>query len=402
MVKRNPHFAKLKSGYLFPEINKRKQAFLKRCPDAKLISLGIGDTTQPLAAHVASCLHQASAAFATPQGYFGYGPEQGELPLRKSLAEVLYKGLVAPEEVFVSDGAKCDIGRLQILFGSYATIAVQNPTYPVYVDTGIMVGQTERNEQSIVYMPCLPKNDFFPDLQQTPRTDLIYFCSPNNPTGAVASYRQLEELVAFAKRNHSIIIFDSAYASYIRDSKLPRSIYEIPGAHEVAIEVGSFSKMAGFTGLRLGWSIIPEELQFEGGGSVKKDWERIQTTFFNGASRLIQKGGLAALEVEGLTASQQMADYYMGNAQLIRRACEQMGLVAHGGEHAPYVWVEFPQRDSWEVFEEILEQAHVVTTPGSGFGSAGQGFLRLSAFGQRHDVEEALQRLQQGSFSSQR
>ncbi|MBA3958494.1 MAG: LL-diaminopimelate aminotransferase [Parachlamydiaceae bacterium] len=401
MVKRNPNIAKLQAGYLFPEINKRKNALLQRQPDAKLISLGIGDTTLPIPNHISHHLQQYSLKLATPQGYSGYGPEQGQRPLREKIAEVLYHGNVTTEEVFVSDGAKCDIGRLQLLFGASATIAVQDPAYPVYVDTSVMMGQTgaynssQTSYSGIVYMPCNPENNFFPDLNRVPRTDLIYFCSPNNPTGAVATRKQLTQLVAFAKANRSILIFDSAYSCFIQDPDLPRSIFEIPGAREVAIEVSSFSKMAGFTGLRLGWTVIPNELLFEDGTPVRKDWERIHTTFFNGASNVVQAGGLAALDPEGLQAIQTMTHAYMENARYITQNLQKMGIKTYGGSNAPYVWAYFGQRNSWEIFEDILENTHVVTTPGSGFGAAGDGFLRLSAFAQPTHIEEAMARLSQ-------
>lgn len=399
MVKRNPHFAKLKAGYLFPEINKRKQALLLRQPHAKLISLGIGDTTEPLDPYITQQMQQYVLGLGSREGYTGYGPEQGNLNLRKKISEKLYHEWFKPDEVFVSDGSKCDIGRLQVLFGANATIAVQDPTYPAYVDTGVMLGQSKHYDSSnaqyhgITYMPCMPENDFFPDLTKTPRTDLIYFCSPNNPTGSAATHAQLKQLVAFAKRNQSIIIYDAAYAAYLRDPELPRSIYEIEGAREVAMELGSFSKMAGFTGLRLGWSIVPEELCFDDGTPVSKDWHRIAATFFNGASNIIQSGGLTVLDDAGLQSIKTMTDFYMENAFLIKETLEEVGFEVYGAKQAPYVWVRFPKRKSWDVFEEILEHAHVVTTPGSGFGPAGEEFLRFSAFGHRPHVLEALQRL---------
>jgi LL-diaminopimelate aminotransferase len=400
MVKRNPHMAKLNSGYLFPEINKRKKALLARNPNAKIISLGIGDTTEPLDTYITDKLQYHSLGLSLRDRYTGYGQEQGNLDLRQKIAETLYQGKVSTDEVFVSDGSKCDIGRLQVLFGSHATIAVQDPTYPVYVDTGVILGQSQHydpqlaNYRGITYMRCLPENGFFPNLSEISRTDLIYFCSPNNPTGSVATKDQLNQLVAFAKKNRSIIIFDAAYAVYINDPELPRSIYEIEGAREVAIELGSFSKMAGFTGVRLAWSVVPEELCFEDGSSLRKDWDRINSTFFNGASNIVQGGGVAVLEENGMKAVRAMVDFYMGNARIIRQALQEMGFVTYGGEQSPYVWAKFSNRKSWDLFEEILEKAHVVTTPGSGFGPAGEGFLRFSAFNQRSHVEEAIERLQ--------
>lgn len=399
MVRRNPHFAKLNSGYLFPEINKRKKALLARHPEAKIISLGIGDTTEPLSEYLSERLKSYALGLGSRQGYSGYGPEQGNWELRQKIAETFYQGRIIPDEVFISDGSKCDIGRLQVLFGSEATLAVQDPTYPVYVDTAVMLGQSELYDpqqshyRGIVYMQCSPENHFFPALEKTPKTDLIYFCSPNNPTGSVATKEQLAQLVAFAKRNRSILIFDAAYACYIRDPTLPKSIYEIEGARDVAIELGSFSKMAGFTGLRLGWSVVPEEVCFEDGTPVRKDWDRINATFFNGASNVAQAGGLAVLEEKGLRTIREMVDFYMENARIIKETLQQMGFAVYGGQESPYVWAKFAKMKSWALFEEILEKVHVVTTPGSGFGPAGEGFLRFSAFNQRPHVEEAVDRL---------
>jgi LL-diaminopimelate aminotransferase len=399
MVKRNPHIIKLNAGYLFPEINKRKQAVLAKNPNAKLISLGIGDTTHPLDPFVTQCMSNYSQELSTLQGYTGYGPEQGNRDIRQRIADKFYPKSITSEDVFISDGAKCDIGRLQLLFGADATIAVQDPTYPVYVDTGVILGQSSGYDKEhahyrgITYMRCTPENDFFPDLDKLPRTDLIYFCSPNNPTGSVATYEQLEKLVKFAKKNQSIIIFDAAYSSFIRSGHYPKSIYEIAGASDVAIEVNSFSKMAGFTGVRLGWSIVPEKLCFEDGSPVRNDWHRINTTFFNGASNVAQKAGMAVLADEGMLAVDRMVDYYMQNALKIRTALSELGFTSYGGVNAPFVWGKFPGKNSWEMFTDILEHAHVVTTPGSGFGPAGENFLRFSAFGQRAQVDEALERL---------
>ncbi|MEI8365124.1 MAG: LL-diaminopimelate aminotransferase, partial [Parachlamydiaceae bacterium] len=278
MTKRNTLFEALNTNYLFPEINLRKKDFLSRHPEASLISLGIGDTTEPLSPYITQALVKASARLGTQEGYSGYGPEQGMKLLRERIVNAFYPHpqAIKPDEIFISDGAKCDLARLQALFGSQVSIAVQDASYPVYVDGSLIHGV-----KNIVSMPCTPDNDFFPALGNTPRTDLIYFCSPNNPTGAVATRKQLQSLVAFAKANRSIIIFDAAYAHYIQDETLPKSIFEIPGAHEVAIEVGSFSKIAGFTGVRLGWTVVPDALTYDDGSSVKADWNRLITTLFN-------------------------------------------------------------------------------------------------------------------------
>ncbi|TAH52925.1 MAG: LL-diaminopimelate aminotransferase, partial [Treponema sp.] len=306
MLNRNPNIAHLSSGYLFPEISRRRNAYAKANPEARIISLGIGNTTEPLTPHVVEGLQAEALRLGTKEGYSGYGDETGLPSLRAKIAEVLYSGLVSPEEVFISDGAKCDIGRIQYLFGQDVAVAVQDPAYPVYVDGSVMIGaagpvlENGSGYKGITYMPCTAENDFFPDLSVIPQNALVYFCSPNNPTGAVATKAQLEELVRVVRSRNSIIIFDSAYASFIRDPSLPKSIFEIDGARECAIEISSFSKPIGFTGVRLGWSIVPEQLVFSDGTPVMRDWTRLMTTIFNGASNIAQYGGLASLDEEGL------------------------------------------------------------------------------------------------------
>ncbi|MGC1375924.1 MAG: LL-diaminopimelate aminotransferase [Anaerolineales bacterium] len=405
MVKRNPNIAKLPAGYLFPEIGRRRRALLERQPDAKIISLGIGNTTEPLTPHIVEGLQNAALKLGTAEGYSGYDDEpKGQALLqnvKSKLAEKWYHGRIQPDEIFISDGAKCDCGRLQVLFGADVSIAVQDPAYPVYVDGSVIMGASgthhkERGQfDGIVYLPCTPANAFFPDLSALPRTDLIYFCSPNNPTGAVATREQLRALVDFARRNGSIIVYDAAYAAFIKDDNLPRSIFEIEGSREVAFEVNSFSKPIGFTGVRLGWTVVPQELVFEDGAPVSKDWSRVMSTLFNGASNIAQYGALAALDDEGLAEMRQTVGYYMENARIIKEGLTGLGLTSYGGVNSPYVWAEFPGRPSWDVFTEILEKAHVVTTPGSGFGPSGEGFIRFSAFGHRADVLEAVRRLQE-------
>jgi len=400
MVKRNPNLTKLQAGYLFPEIARRRRKVAADNPDKKIISLGIGNTTEALLPYITKSLEKASHDLGTKEGYTGYGDEQGLTALREKIAEVFYKGNIKPDEVFISDGAKCDCGRLQVMFGSHVTIAVQDPAYPVYVDGSVILGATGNYNQkkalfdNIVYMPCTPENNFFPDLSKVPRTDLIYFCSPNNPTGAVATKEQLTKLVAFAKKNKSIIIFDSAYAEFISDPKLPKSIFEIPGSREVALEVSSFSKPIGFTGVRLGWCVIPMELKYDDGTPVNKDWNRIVTTIFNGASNIVQHGGLAALDGEGKKEMDATIKFYMENAKLIKSALDKKGIKNYGTNNAPYIWAHFLGKKSWDVFEDILNRLFIVTTPGSGFGPAGEGFIRFSAFGHRKDVEEACKRLE--------
>jgi len=409
-VLRNPNMEKLQKGYLFPEISRKHEAHLKKYPDAKVISLGIGDTTEPIPRVIASAMAEYALALSTPEGYQGYGPEQGQMNLRKVIADKVYPNMgIKESEVFISDGAQCDIARLQMLFGPNVTIAVQDPTFPGYVDNGVIVGQTGEADEAgryagISYMRCAPENHFFPDLSRVPRTDVIFFCSPNNPTGHAASAAQLRELVDFARRNGSIIVFDAAYAWYVSDdddgdgsntnSKKPRSIYEVPGAREVAIEICSFSKFAGFTGVRLGWAVVPGELRYADGSPVARDFDRIVCTCFNGASSVAQAGGLACLATEeGRDAVRRVVGVYKENARVLVDTFASLGKEVYGGADSPYVWVRFPGRRSWDVFAEILDKTHVITVPGSGFGPGGEGFVRVSAFNSRDRVLEAAARL---------
>ncbi|KAF3550611.1 hypothetical protein DY000_02010049 [Brassica cretica] len=359
-VSRNQNMSKLQAGYLFPEK-----------------------------------AHELS----TIEGYSGYGAEQGAKPLRAALAKTYYSGLgIGEDDIFVSDGAKCDISRLQVMFGSNVTVAVQDPSYPAYVDSSVIMGQTGQYNTdvqkygNIEYMRCTPENGFFPDLSTVGRTDIIFFCSPNNPTGAAATREQLTQLVQFAKKNGSIIVYDSAYAMYMSDDN-PRSIFEIPGAEEVAMETASFSKYAGFTGVRLGWTVIPKQLLYSDGFPVAKDFNRIVCTCFNGASNISQAGALACLTPEGLEAMQKVVGFYKENTNIIIDTFTSLGYDVYGGKNAPYVWVHFPNQSSWDVFAEILEKTHVVTTPGSGFGPGGEGFVRVSAFGHRENILEASKKL---------
>jgi LL-diaminopimelate aminotransferase len=399
-VERNKRFANLTAGYLFPEVARRRKAFQESNPGVKVISLGIGNTTEPLGRRITEALSLGALRLGTREGYAGYGDEQGMGELRAMIAKRLYRCRIESHETFVSDGAKCDIARLQTMFGPEVSIAVQDPAYPVYVDGSVIVGAAGRAKaddsgySGIAYLPCTPDNGFFPDLASAPRTDLIYFCSPNNPTGACATHKQLEELVAFAAGNGSIIIYDAAYAEYISDPALPKSIFEIEGARRVALEVNSFSKPIGFTGVRLGWTVVPDELRFSDGTQLSKDWNRVMTTLFNGASNIAQAGGLAALGDEGLAEMRSSVAHYMGNAALIKDCLDRLGIENYGGGNAPYIWARFPGKSSWEAFEHILASCAVVTTPGSGFGPAGESFLRFSAFGHRDDVEEAVRRLE--------
>jgi len=401
-VTRNPNFAKLAGGYLFPEIGRRRNAYLAENPDMadRIISLGIGDTTQPIPEHILGGLVGSASKLGTKEGYSGYGAEQGMGDLRAKIADKLYGGIIKDSEVFVSDGAKCDIMRVQQVFGPGVVTAVQDPSYPVYVDTSVMMGQTgdinpDTNQyENIVYMPCTAENDFFPDIENLPRSDIVYFCSPNNPTGAAATKEQLEKLVKVCKERGSILVFDAAYAPFIRSEGVPKSIFEIDGAREVAIECNSFSKYAGFTGVRLGWTVVPDELTFADGSKVRDDFNRVMTTAFNGASNIVQGGGLACLDDEGLEEINTLIDYYLENAKLLKEAMESIGYDVYGGSDAPYVFVKLPEgKSSWDTFSEMLEKAQVVTIPGAGFGPGGEGYLRLSAFAPRETVIEACERL---------
>ena len=395
-MQRNPCIANIKAGYLFPEIAKRRREYAAAHPEAKIISLGVGNTTEPILPHINAGLVEGARRLGTVEGYSGY-QDEGLLELREKIAAVYYEGKFTANEIFISDGAKCDIGRLQLLFGSGVQAAVQDPSYPVYVDGSVLIGAAGGWEGSgykgIVYLPCTMENGFFPDLSRIPSKSLVYFCSPNNPTGAVANREQLAALVETAIKKELIIIFDAAYSEYIRDPALPKSIFEIDGARECAIEVNSFSKSAGFTGVRLGWSVVPSELKYESGESVNADWHRICATIFNGASNIAQAGGLAALDSEGQKEIRALTDFYLGNAKLIRNVLQEAGINCTGGDNSPYIWAHFPGRDSWEVFSGILEKCQLITTPGAGFGPAGASFIRFSAFGHRADVEEACQRL---------
>jgi LL-diaminopimelate aminotransferase len=401
-VARNPNFAKLAGGYLFPEIGRRRNAYIAENPDmaSRIISLGIGDTTMPIPEHILSGLVNGASKLGTKEGYSGYGADGGFGELRQKIATVLYKDLISPDEVFVSDGAKCDIMRIQQMFGPTVVSAVQDPSYPVYVDTSVMMGQTGDIDSStsqyenIVYMPCTAENDFFPDYAALPRADVVYFCSPNNPTGAAATRDQLTELVKTCKERGSILVFDAAYAPFIRDPTVPKSIFEIEGSRDCAIEVNSFSKYAGFTGVRLGWTVIPTDLTFADGTPVRQDFNRVMSTAFNGASNIVQEGGLACLDPEGQAEIDTLIDYYLGNAKMLKDAMVEIGFKTFGGDNAPYVFVQLPEgKSSWDMFSEILEKAQVVTIPGAGFGPGGEGYLRLSAFAPRDSIKEACDRL---------
>ncbi len=400
----NKNFTKLAAGYLFPEIAKRTKAFLAQNPGVEILRLGIGNTTEPLTPAVIQGLRRGVEKLASIETYTGYGDEQGDARLREAIAG-LYRerGIsIDPAEVFVSDGAKPDSANIQSIFGAENVIAVQDPAYPVYVDTNVAAGRSGGFDaqkalyRGFVYMPCNERNGFSPDLPKE-KVDLIYLCSPNNPTGAVASKEQLRGFVEYARKAKAVILYDAAYSAFIKDANLPRSIYEVQRARECAIEINSFSKSAGFTGVRLGWTIVPKAVSTEdaGPGQVHALWNRRQCTFFNGASNIAQEGGIAALSDQGREECQRLVDYYMANARIIREGLAAMGLTLYGGVNAPYIWLKTVNgMSSWDFFDKLLREAHVVGTPGVGFGPSGEGYCRLSAFGHRETVEKAVESIQ--------
>jgi LL-diaminopimelate aminotransferase len=406
MVFINSHYLKLKAGYLFPEIGRRVTAFKAANPQARVISLGIGDVTEPLPPACTEAMRKAVDDMGRRESFHGYGPEQGYGWLREKIAEHDFRArgcAIHPDEIFVSDGTKCDIANiLDILAaGRLNRIAVIDPVYPVYVDTNVMHGNTgpisDRGEyEGLVYLPATAENDFSPDLPRE-KVDVIYLCYPNNPTGAVASRASLKRWVDYAREHGALILFDAAYEAYITDSAIPRSIYEIEGARETAIEFRSFSKNAGFTGVRCGFIVIPKDLtgQSEDGSRAEfhRLWSRRHTTKFNGVSYITQRGAEAVYGEEGRRQVRELVDFYMGNAAALRRGLEKVGIKTYGGVNAPYVWLKTPGKmTSWEFFDVLLERLHLVGTPGSGFGASGEGYFRLSAFNSRQAVEEAVER----------
>ncbi len=400
----NENFLKLQAGYLFPEISRRVCSFQAKNPDAKIISLGIGDVTQPLAPAVISAMKKALDDMGTEAGFHGYGPEQGYDFLIDAIIENDYNSRAVnlePAEVFISDGAKCDTGNIQEIFGADNIVAVTDPAYPVYVDSTVIAGRTgqaNKNGQyeKIVYMPCTAENNFIPDLPKTP-VDIIYLCFPNNPTGAVADKEILSKWVDFARRTRAIILFDAAYEAFIADPDIPHSIYEIDGAKEVAIEFRSFSKTAGFTGIRCAFTVVPKQLKAatSDGRAVEVNplWNRRHCTKFNGASYISQAGATAVYTPEGKKQTRQIIDIYRRNAKLICESLTKLGYQVYGGVNAPYIWMKTPDGlSSWDFFDRLLQKANVVGTPGAGFGPAGQGYFRLTAFARPADVKEALER----------
>ena len=405
----NDNYLKLKAGYLFPEIGRRVKAFCEGNAEAakRLIRCGIGDVTEPLPPAVIGALHKAVEEMGARETFRGYGPEQGYDWLRAAIAQNDFRARgidIADDEIFVSDGSKCDCGSILDVLGAKNKIAISDPVYPVYVDTNVMVGHTgEANEAGaygkIVYLPCRPSNGFIPEPPKK-HVDVIYLCSPNNPTGAAATRAQLEAWVKYALENKSIILFDAAYEAYIKDPAIPHSIYEIPGARECAIEFRSFSKNGGFTGVRCALTVVPKSLLAQTKAGEFKPlhplWARRMTTKFNGVSYLVQRAAEALYSPEGKAQVAALIAHYMGNAAVLRAGARKAGLKVFGGENAPYIWVRTPKGvTSWQAFDKILNDANVVITPGSGFGSKGEGFFRISAFNSRTNAEEVARRLQE-------
>ncbi len=405
----NQHYRKLQAGYLFPEIARRVAAFTEKNPEAPIIKLGIGDVTEPLAPAIVAAMKSAVDELAMRETFRGYGPERGYDFLVNAIIEHDYgsRGVtIAPDEVFVSDGSKCDSGNIQEIFSTDAVVAVTDPVYPVYVDSNIMAGRTgPANDQGrfegLVYLESTEANGFAPpppQLSAGQTVDLVYLCSPNNPTGAVASREYLTTWVDWARAHQAVIVFDAAYEAFISDPDIPHSIYEIAGAKTCAIEMRSFSKRAGFTGVRCAFTVIPRDLvtKTESGEEIalRDLWSRRHSTKFNGASYIVQCGAHAVYSPEGLEQTRAQVGFYMENARLLRKGLTESGFTVYGGENAPYIWLKTPTGvSSWEFFNTLLEGTYIVGTPGAGFGPSGEGFFRLSAFNSRSNVEEALSRV---------
>ena len=401
MLKVNDNYLKLPGSYLFSTIGKKVNAFAAEHPDKKVIRLGIGDVTQPLAPAIISALHSAVDEMADAATFRGYAPDLGYEFLRNAIAKNDYKDRgcdIAPDEIFVSDGAKCDSGNIQEIFSVDNKIAVCDPVYPVYVDTNVMAGRTGTYDpksetwSDVIYMPCTADNNFAPELpKETP--DIIYLCFPNNPTGATITKNQLQEWVDYANKVGAVIIYDAAYEAYISEEDVPHSIYECEGARTCAIELKSFSKNAGFTGTRLGYTVIPKDLK-SGDVMLHSLWARRHGTKYNGAPYIVQRAGEAVYSPEGKEQLKKQVAYYMNNARVIKDGLKEAGYTVSGGVNAPYIWLKTPDKmTSWEFFDYLLERANVVGTPGSGFGPSGEGYFRLTAFGTYENTVAALERI---------
>lgn len=403
MIQVNENYSKLKASYLFADIAKRIKVFQATYPDKPIIRLGIGDVTEPLPPVCIEALHKAVDEMAARETFRGYGPEQGYDFLREAIAKHDFQARgadISADEVFVSDGAKCDTGNIQELFGTKVKIAVPDPVYPVYVDTNVMAGRTGKNTNGryagLVYLDGTVENGFVPAPPKEP-VDLIYLCFPNNPTGAVATREQLQAWVEYARKNKVLILFDAAYEAFIRTPGIPHSIFEIEGARECAIEFRSFSKTAGFTGTRCAYTVIPKDLiaYTKKGEKVPLHpmWTRRHTTKFNGVSYIVQRAAEAIYTKEGKRQVKKIIDFYLGNGKIIRKAFAKAGYDCIGGDNSPYVWVNVKGKKSWDFFDRLLHDAQVVITPGAGFGKDGEGFIRVSSFNSRENVEEAVKRI---------
>ena len=400
MAEANENFLLLQSGYLFPEVARRIRAWQSRHPGEEVMRLSIGNTTEPITPSIAAAMKRKVDELTSRETYTGYGDEQGETALREALSRHYkrdYGVNIDTDDLFISDGAKSDAANIQSIFSRSSIIAVQNPAYPVYVDSNVAGGHTGACDESgrykgLIYMDADEENGF---VCTPPRehADLIYLCFPNNPTGAVATKDQLKAFVDYAHRENAVIIFDAAYCEYIQSEGIPRTIYEVEGAEDCAIEINSFSKNAGFTGVRLGWSVVPKLIRVSNAeeGTIHRLWNRRQCTFFNGASNIAQAGGIAALAPEGREECSRLVSYYKENAGIISQGMKAIGLSVAGGVDSPYVWTRCPEGlSSWDFFDLLLDKAHVAVTPGSGFGSAGEGYVRISAYGHREDVIRAV------------
>ncbi|MEE0939397.1 LL-diaminopimelate aminotransferase [Methanobrevibacter sp.] len=410
VVKINENYLKLKSSYLFVEVARRETEFRKANPDADIIKMGIGDVTKPLVPAVIEAFHAAVDELADAETFMGYGPEQGYEFLAKAIIENDYNkyGIdLDTSEVFISDGAKSDTANIQDIFGIDNKIAVTDPVYTVYVDTNVMAGRTGEMKddgmyEGLTYIKCNAENGFVPELPSEP-VDIIYLCYPNNPTGTTLTKDQLKVFIDYAKENKAIILFDAAYVAFITEDDVPHSIYEIEGAKEVAIEFKSFSKTAGFTGTRCAYTVVPKELKgYDSEGNeveINPLWNRRQTTKFNGASYPVQKAAEATFSPEGQKQIEEIIEYYMENAKIIRESLTDIGLDVYGGVSSPYIWVKTPNNmDSWDFFDLLLNEANVIGTPGSGFGPSGEGYLRLTAFNTLENTKEAMDRISKLEF----
>lgn len=403
MIKINEHYRKLQNNYLFANIARRAREFQQQHPERELLWLGIGDVTQPLPAACVKAMHNAVDEMASAATFRGYGPEQGYEFLREAITENDFRirgADIASDEIFVSDGSKCDVGNILEIFAADSRVAIPDPVYPVYVDTNVMAGGTGASENGrypgLVYLDCTAENGYLPQLPDVP-VDLVYLCFPDNPTGATISRDQLKVWVDYAAANEALILFDAAYEAFIRDPALPHSIYEIPGAEEVAIEFRSFSKTAGFTGLRCAYTVVPSACRaYTAGGEavlVRDLWSRRHTTRFNGVSYPVQRAAEAVYSEEGKAQVRALIDYYMKNAAYLRESMQSIGFDCAGGDNSPYVWVQV-RRDSWVFFDELLRKAGVVCTPGAGFGRCGENHIRLSAFNSFENIQTAMQRIE--------